>query len=219
MPAKSSTFFPDDVDAFAGPAERGIDPTRHETYGGGVRKITFRDPPLRQRDRGRRRAGRLTRCVRIDLTPAAVPDRVDSVRFSRTVLTRSRRMCRTERMDARSGSPTCWTSCGRWMSRRWWSAIRSADCSRCAPPTSSPGWFAAVRGLVLEDPALLLGDQVPDPAFVAHQEEFLDRFAAGADAEMARLRLEARWTDDEIVAWAAQAAGRPADDPRRVGSG
>ncbi|QQM46044.1 VOC family protein [Streptomyces liliifuscus] len=39
------TVFVDDFDArVAGMAERGIEPTKRETYGNGVRKATYRDP-------------------------------------------------------------------------------------------------------------------------------------------------------------------------------
>lgn len=39
------TFFPDDLDRFVDAAvARGIQPRERETYGNGVRKITFRDP-------------------------------------------------------------------------------------------------------------------------------------------------------------------------------
>lgn len=60
-----------------------------------------------------------------------------------------------------------------------------------------------VRGLVLEDPAEPTGHTVPDPAFVAHQERFLDSFADGGESERARMRVESRWPVDEIDAWAA----------------
>ena len=40
-----ATLFVEDVDAFVeAAAERGVDPARRETYGNGVRKVTFRDP-------------------------------------------------------------------------------------------------------------------------------------------------------------------------------
>jgi catechol 2,3-dioxygenase-like lactoylglutathione lyase family enzyme len=39
------TVFVDDLDAWVRSAtERGIEPTEQETYGNGVRKVTFRDP-------------------------------------------------------------------------------------------------------------------------------------------------------------------------------
>ena len=39
------TFFPDDLDRFVdAAAARGIQPRERETYGNGVRKVTFRDP-------------------------------------------------------------------------------------------------------------------------------------------------------------------------------
>ncbi len=59
-----------------------------------------------------------------------------------------------------------------------------------------------VRGLVLEDPAQPSGDWRPDPDFVAEQDAFLDRFAAGTAAERERMRRESRWSEDEIDAWA-----------------
>jgi catechol 2,3-dioxygenase-like lactoylglutathione lyase family enzyme len=40
-----NTIFLDDLDSFvAGAAGRGIEPADRETYGNGVRKITYRDP-------------------------------------------------------------------------------------------------------------------------------------------------------------------------------
>lgn len=60
-----------------------------------------------------------------------------------------------------------------------------------------------VRGLVLEDPAQPTGHTVPDPAFVAHQESFLDAFADGGQGERERMRVVSRWPADEIAAWAA----------------
>ncbi len=59
-----------------------------------------------------------------------------------------------------------------------------------------------VRALVLEDPARPSGEATPDPEFVAHQEVFLDAFAAGTTAEKTRMRRDSSWTADEIDAWA-----------------
>ncbi len=81
-------------------------------------------------------------------------------------------------------------------------ALRAAD----AEPT-------LVRGLVLEDPAQPTGHPEPVPEFVAHQEEFLDRFADGGAAEVARMRTETAWRADEIDAWAA---GKPLVDRRMI---
>jgi predicted enzyme related to lactoylglutathione lyase len=40
-----ATIFPDDLDAHvATAAEHGIEPVQRETYGNGVRKVTYRDP-------------------------------------------------------------------------------------------------------------------------------------------------------------------------------
>lgn len=71
-------------------------------------------------------------------------------------------------------------------------ALRAAD--------TEPG---LVRALVLEDPAQPTGHTAPDPDFVAHQEEFLDRFSDGGAAEIARMHDETAWSTDEIDAWAA----------------
>lgn len=39
------TLFVDDLDArVAGMAQRGLEPTKRETYANGVRKVTYRDP-------------------------------------------------------------------------------------------------------------------------------------------------------------------------------
>ncbi len=59
-----------------------------------------------------------------------------------------------------------------------------------------------VRGLVLEDPARPSGEPLPDPVFVAHQEEFLNRFADGGRSERERMRVESSWSAEEIDAWA-----------------
>lgn len=66
-----------------------------------------------------------------------------------------------------------------------------------------------VRGLVLEDPAAPTGREVPDPAFVAHQQRFLDSFSDGGEQQRARMRVESNWPTDEIDAWAA---GKPMVD-------
>ncbi len=60
-----------------------------------------------------------------------------------------------------------------------------------------------VRGLVLEDPAEPTGHTEPAPDYVAHQERFLDSFGDGGNRERARMRVESRWSNDEIDAWAA----------------
>jgi pimeloyl-ACP methyl ester carboxylesterase len=71
------------------------------------------------------------------------------------------------------------------------------------------GWVAVqaasrrpdlVRALVLEDPALAVGSTPSD--FAEQQERFLDGFAAGVDAEVARMRVDTAWTEAEIRGWA-----------------
>ena len=62
-----------------------------------------------------------------------------------------------------------------------------------------------IRGLVLEDPARPSGGAVPDPAFVRHQEQFLDTMSDPA-AEIARMQIESTWRDAEIDAWAESKA-------------
>lgn len=59
-----------------------------------------------------------------------------------------------------------------------------------------------VRALVLEDPARPSGGIEPDPAFVGHEESFLDTFVGGTAPEKARMRRESAWTPAEIDAWA-----------------
>lgn len=59
-----------------------------------------------------------------------------------------------------------------------------------------------VRALVLEDPARPGPTRVNPPAWIAHNEEFLDSMADQA-GEIARMRRESRWSDAEIEAWAA----------------
>lgn len=59
-----------------------------------------------------------------------------------------------------------------------------------------------VAGLVLEDPALASVSRA-GAAFVAEQEAFLDAFADGGAAEVARMRQVTSWSDAEIQAWAA----------------
>lgn len=58
-----------------------------------------------------------------------------------------------------------------------------------------------VRAVVLEDPAKPRGS-VPDPAFVAMNEGFLDAMA-DPDAEIARMQRETPWSPTETEAWAA----------------
>jgi pimeloyl-ACP methyl ester carboxylesterase len=57
-----------------------------------------------------------------------------------------------------------------------------------------------ISGLVLEDPAQPSGSWIPDPDFVAEQEDFLDRMMHPA-TEVARMRSHSTWTADEIEAW------------------
>jgi pimeloyl-ACP methyl ester carboxylesterase len=76
-------------------------------------------------------------------------------------------------------------------------------------------WHDRVVALVLEDPARPGGDDLPDPDFVRHQEDFLERMLRPA-TEIAAMRASSTWSDAEIDAWAAS---KPQVDRRFIRHG